>query len=170
MNNHIFWFLVRFPYTNHFWDWRWFDDSSHNLSSMFGMLPADSSCRSLWFNKVASPRQRKRWTYRRTGDSGLWQDQKTDEMMHIFIFSAELFEKAMEREWDAYLKNSGEFWQVLYFEFGYVRPTIQDIFAGMDFTLRGNGRNIVHREYLHVAKGRWVSHRCHFPTGWSIEG
>ncbi|CAE7941580.1 fksA, partial [Symbiodinium sp. KB8] len=30
----------------------------------------------------------------------------------------------------------------------------EDIFAGMDLTLRGNGRNIVHREYLHVAKGR----------------
>ncbi|CAJ1419139.1 unnamed protein product [Effrenium voratum] len=30
----------------------------------------------------------------------------------------------------------------------------EDIFAGMDFTLRGNGRNIVHREYMHVAKGR----------------
>ena len=30
----------------------------------------------------------------------------------------------------------------------------EDIFAGMDFTLRGNGRTIVHREYLHVAKGR----------------
>jgi len=30
-------------------------------------------------------------------------------MMHIFIFSAELFEKAMERERDAYLKNRGEF-------------------------------------------------------------
>eukprot|EP00931_Biecheleriopsis_adriatica_P094429 TRINITY_DN6808_c0_g1_i5.p1 TRINITY_DN6808_c0_g1~~TRINITY_DN6808_c0_g1_i5.p1 ORF type:complete len:876 (-),score=146.68 TRINITY_DN6808_c0_g1_i5:164-2791(-) len=30
----------------------------------------------------------------------------------------------------------------------------EDIFAGMDFTLRGNGRNIVHREYFYVAKGR----------------
>ncbi|CAE8584857.1 unnamed protein product [Polarella glacialis] len=30
----------------------------------------------------------------------------------------------------------------------------EDIFAGMDFTLRGEGRNIVHREYFHLAKGR----------------
>lgn len=30
----------------------------------------------------------------------------------------------------------------------------EDIFAGMDFTLRGGQRNIVHREYLHVTKGR----------------
>eukprot|EP00913_Durusdinium_trenchii_P012210 g11468.t1 len=30
----------------------------------------------------------------------------------------------------------------------------QDIFAGMDFTLRGKPRSIVHREYLHVGKGR----------------
>ena len=30
-----------------------------------------------------------------------------------------------------------------------MRPlTLQDIFAGMDLTLRGNGRNIVHREHL----------------------
>lgn len=30
----------------------------------------------------------------------------------------------------------------------------EDIFAGMDFTLRGMGRQIVHREYFHLAKGR----------------
>merc|ERR1719491_1528351 len=30
----------------------------------------------------------------------------------------------------------------------------EDIFAGMDFTLRGNSRTIVHREYFHVSKGR----------------
>lgn len=30
----------------------------------------------------------------------------------------------------------------------------EDIFAGMDFTLRGAGRSIVHREYFHVTKGR----------------
>eukprot|EP00929_Paragymnodinium_shiwhaense_P085473 TRINITY_DN45873_c0_g1_i1.p1 TRINITY_DN45873_c0_g1~~TRINITY_DN45873_c0_g1_i1.p1 ORF type:complete len:2183 (-),score=378.87 TRINITY_DN45873_c0_g1_i1:228-6776(-) len=30
----------------------------------------------------------------------------------------------------------------------------EDIFAGMDFTLRGNGRRIIHREYFHVSKGR----------------
>jgi len=30
----------------------------------------------------------------------------------------------------------------------------EDIFAGMDFTLRGEGRNIKHTEYLHLAKGR----------------
>lgn len=30
----------------------------------------------------------------------------------------------------------------------------EDIFAGMDFTLRGAGREIVHREYFHLAKGR----------------
>jgi len=30
----------------------------------------------------------------------------------------------------------------------------EDIFAGMDFTLRGAGRSIVHREYFHVSKGR----------------
>ncbi|CAK8993614.1 1 [Durusdinium trenchii] len=30
----------------------------------------------------------------------------------------------------------------------------EDIFAGMDFTLRGQGRSIKHCEYFHVAKGR----------------
>eukprot|EP00927_Polykrikos_kofoidii_P034211 TRINITY_DN29045_c0_g2_i2.p1 TRINITY_DN29045_c0_g2~~TRINITY_DN29045_c0_g2_i2.p1 ORF type:complete len:1616 (-),score=185.82 TRINITY_DN29045_c0_g2_i2:54-4793(-) len=30
----------------------------------------------------------------------------------------------------------------------------EDIFAGMDFTLRGQGRTIHHCEYLHLAKGR----------------
>jgi len=30
----------------------------------------------------------------------------------------------------------------------------EDIFAGMDFTLRGEGREILHREYFHLAKGR----------------
>lgn len=30
----------------------------------------------------------------------------------------------------------------------------EDIFAGMDFTLRGNGRTIKHSEYFHLAKGR----------------
>jgi hypothetical protein len=30
----------------------------------------------------------------------------------------------------------------------------EDIFAGMDFTLRGDGRNIKHAEYFHVVKGR----------------
>eukprot|EP00929_Paragymnodinium_shiwhaense_P124247 TRINITY_DN9934_c0_g2_i1.p1 TRINITY_DN9934_c0_g2~~TRINITY_DN9934_c0_g2_i1.p1 ORF type:complete len:1922 (+),score=375.34 TRINITY_DN9934_c0_g2_i1:48-5813(+) len=30
----------------------------------------------------------------------------------------------------------------------------EDIFAGMDFTLRGDGRHIFHREYMHLAKGR----------------
>jgi len=30
----------------------------------------------------------------------------------------------------------------------------EDIFAGMDFTLRGDGRQIHHREYFHLAKGR----------------
>jgi 1,3-beta-glucan synthase len=30
----------------------------------------------------------------------------------------------------------------------------EDIFAGMDFTLRGEGRKIVHKEYFHLAKGR----------------
>merc|ERR1711966_435938 len=30
----------------------------------------------------------------------------------------------------------------------------EDIFAGMDFTLRGNNRQIVHREYFLVSKGR----------------
>jgi len=30
----------------------------------------------------------------------------------------------------------------------------EDIFAGMDFTLRGNGRSIKHCEYFHLAKGR----------------
>jgi len=30
----------------------------------------------------------------------------------------------------------------------------EDIFAGMDFTLRGQGREIHHREYFHLAKGR----------------
>merc|ERR1719350_1541239 len=30
----------------------------------------------------------------------------------------------------------------------------EDIFAGMDFTLRGNGRKIRHCEYFHLAKGR----------------
>merc|ERR1719277_2268521 len=30
----------------------------------------------------------------------------------------------------------------------------EDIFAGMDFTLRGNGRTIHHQEYFHLAKGR----------------
>ncbi|CAJ1416044.1 unnamed protein product [Effrenium voratum] len=30
----------------------------------------------------------------------------------------------------------------------------EDIFAGMDFTLRGNGRNIKHAEYFNLAKGR----------------
>lgn len=30
----------------------------------------------------------------------------------------------------------------------------EDIFAGMDFTLRGQGRTIHHREYFHLAKGR----------------
>merc|ERR1719171_2042183 len=30
----------------------------------------------------------------------------------------------------------------------------EDIFAGMDFTLRGKGRRIFHREYFHLAKGR----------------
>jgi len=30
----------------------------------------------------------------------------------------------------------------------------EDIFAGMDFTLRGNGRSIHHREYFHLVKGR----------------
>jgi len=30
----------------------------------------------------------------------------------------------------------------------------EDIFAGMDFTLRGGGRKIRHREYFHLAKGR----------------
>lgn len=30
----------------------------------------------------------------------------------------------------------------------------EDIFAGMDFTLRGQGRRIKHCEYFHVAKGR----------------
>merc|ERR1719269_174467 len=29
----------------------------------------------------------------------------------------------------------------------------EDIFAGMDFTLRGAGRNIKHAEYFHVSKG-----------------
>jgi len=30
----------------------------------------------------------------------------------------------------------------------------EDIFAGMDFTLRGGGRQILHCEYFHLAKGR----------------
>jgi len=30
----------------------------------------------------------------------------------------------------------------------------EDIFAGMDFVLRGGGRTIMHREYFHLAKGR----------------
>merc|ERR1711959_667388 len=30
----------------------------------------------------------------------------------------------------------------------------EDIFAGMDFTLRGEGREIHHCEYFHLAKGR----------------
>merc|ERR1719210_2001940 len=30
----------------------------------------------------------------------------------------------------------------------------EDIFAGMDFTLRGQGRSIKHSEYFHLAKGR----------------
>jgi 1,3-beta-glucan synthase len=30
----------------------------------------------------------------------------------------------------------------------------EDIFAGMDFALRGNGREICHREYFNLAKGR----------------
>jgi len=30
----------------------------------------------------------------------------------------------------------------------------EDIFAGMDFTLRGEGRHIQHSEYFHVSKGR----------------
>jgi len=30
----------------------------------------------------------------------------------------------------------------------------EDIFAGMDFTLRGQGRTIHHQEYFHLAKGR----------------
>merc|ERR1719210_2188108 len=30
----------------------------------------------------------------------------------------------------------------------------EDIFAGMDFTLRGAGRKIFHKEYFHLAKGR----------------
>lgn len=30
----------------------------------------------------------------------------------------------------------------------------EDIFAGMDFTLRGEGRSIKHSEYFHLAKGR----------------
>merc|ERR1719469_187329 len=30
----------------------------------------------------------------------------------------------------------------------------EDIFAGMDFTLRGDGRSIKHCEYFHLAKGR----------------
>merc|ERR1712061_162229 len=30
----------------------------------------------------------------------------------------------------------------------------EDIFAGMDFTLRGEGRSIRHCEYFHLAKGR----------------
>eukprot|EP00931_Biecheleriopsis_adriatica_P013175 TRINITY_DN11451_c1_g1_i1.p1 TRINITY_DN11451_c1_g1~~TRINITY_DN11451_c1_g1_i1.p1 ORF type:complete len:1910 (-),score=325.40 TRINITY_DN11451_c1_g1_i1:23-5515(-) len=30
----------------------------------------------------------------------------------------------------------------------------EDIFAGLDFTLRGDGRSISHREYFHLAKGR----------------
>lgn len=30
----------------------------------------------------------------------------------------------------------------------------EDIFAGMDFTLRGDGRTIKHAEYFHLAKGR----------------
>lgn len=30
----------------------------------------------------------------------------------------------------------------------------EDIFAGMDFTLRGEGRQIKHCEYMHMAKGR----------------
>ncbi|CAJ1354947.1 unnamed protein product [Effrenium voratum] len=30
----------------------------------------------------------------------------------------------------------------------------EDIFAGMDFVLRGGGRTIKHREYFHLAKGR----------------
>lgn len=30
----------------------------------------------------------------------------------------------------------------------------EDIFAGMDFTLRGNGRRIAHKEYFYVVKGR----------------
>jgi hypothetical protein len=30
----------------------------------------------------------------------------------------------------------------------------EDIFAGMDFTLRGNNRSILHCEYFHLAKGR----------------
>jgi len=30
----------------------------------------------------------------------------------------------------------------------------EDIFAGLDFTLRGNGRTIQHSEYFHVSKGR----------------
>merc|ERR1719380_334338 len=30
----------------------------------------------------------------------------------------------------------------------------EDIFAGMDFTLRGQGREIKHCEYFHLAKGR----------------
>ena len=76
----------------------------------------------------------------------------------VQLFSAGLFEQAMEggRERERHRRISKG---PLYFEFdGYVQPTMQDIFAGIDFTLRGNGRNIVHREYLHVAKGRWVSH------------
>lgn len=30
----------------------------------------------------------------------------------------------------------------------------EDIFAGMDFVLRGEGRRVLHREYFHLAKGR----------------
>lgn len=41
----------------------------------------------------------------------------------------------------------------------------EDIFAGMDFTLRGPPRSIVHREYLHVGKGRDLGFNSAPPSG-----